>query len=156
VIFYSGAAVTHGHVFIGDMSGNFYALGLAATGPVTVQAEASSNTLGGTAKVATCATCLGGAKVRFVGNGAANTVSIPVTESAAGSHILTVTGEVSGTRSFQVSVNGGAAVTVSLTGTSFTVPVSATVTVTLPAGKDTITFGNSTTYAPDLDAITVN
>ena len=123
---------------------------------MTIQAEASGNTLGGTAAVATCSTCLGGAKVRFVGHGAANTVTIPVTESAAGSHKVTVTGEVSGTRSFQISVNGGTAVTVSLTGTSFTVPVSASVTLTLPAGKDTITFGNSTAYAPDLDAITIN
>ncbi len=156
VIFYSGAAVARGHVFIGDMSGNFYVFGLSGTGPVTIQAEASGNTLGGTAKVATCATCSGGAKVRFVGNGAANTVTIPVTESAAGSHQLTVTGEVSGTRSFQVTVNGGTSVTVSLTGTSFTTPVSATVTLTLPAGSDSIVFGNATAYAPDLDAITIN
>jgi outer membrane protein assembly factor BamB len=78
VIFYSGAAVARGHVFIGDMSGNFYALGLPNTGVVAIQAEAAGNTLGGTAKVATCATCVGGAKVRFLGNGAANTVVIPV------------------------------------------------------------------------------
>jgi outer membrane protein assembly factor BamB len=156
VIFYSGAAVARGHVFIGDMSGNFYAFGLPSTGAVTIQAEAAGNTLGGTAMVATCATCMGGAKVRFLGNGAANTVTIPVNESAVGSHQLTVYGEVDGTRSFQVSVNGGTAVTVSLTGTSWSTPVSAAVTVTLPAGTDTMTFGNTTAYAPDMDAVTIN
>lgn len=152
-MFYSGAAIARGKVFIGDMTGHFYAF---APTPVHIEAEAPGNTRSGTAAVATCATCSAGAKVRFVGNGAANTVTIPVTESVAGSHTLTVYGEVSGTRSFQVSVNAAVAATVSLTGTSWTTPVSASATVTLPAGTDTITFGNPTAYAPDLDAITIS
>jgi alpha-L-fucosidase len=136
---------------------NAYAGGGTTPPPntTTVQAEASGNTLSGAAAVASCSTCLGGAKVRFIGNNASNYETIPVSASAAGTQTLTVTGEVSGTRSFQVSVNGGAAQTVSLTGTDWATPVSGTVTITLAAGTNTIKLSNDTAYAPDLDQISI-
>jgi hypothetical protein len=122
----------------------------------TVEAEAAGNTLAGAAAVATCSTCSGGAKVRFIGNSAANYETVDnVNVGAAGSRSLTITYEVSGTRTFFVSVNGAAASQVSLTGTSWSTPASATTTVSLNAGNNTIKFFNDTGYAPDLDKISI-
>lgn len=122
---------------------------------IAVEAEATGNTLGGTAAATACATCSGGAKVRFIGNAAANAVTINVSAPSAGTRTLTIDYLVSGTRSFFISVNGGAATEVSATGTSWSAPASKTVTVTLNAGTNTIRFGNPNAYAPDLDRITL-
>jgi hypothetical protein len=125
-------------------------------GTLTIEAEAAGNTLAGNAAVASCSTCSGGAKVRFIGNSAANYAVINnVTMSTAGSRTLTITGEVNGTRTFFVSVNGGAASQVAVTGTSWSAPVTATMTVALNAGTNSIKLFNDGGYAPDLDSITV-
>src|SRR5262249_47885827 len=109
------------------------------------------------AVVATCATCSGGAKVRFIGNNSANYVIVNnVNVSTAGTHQLTITYELSGTRSFFVSVNGAAGVEVPLTGSSWSAPASGSISATLNAGANTIKFFNNTAYAPDLDAISVS
>jgi hypothetical protein len=62
---------------------------------------------------------------------------------------------VSGTRTFFVSVNGGAAAQVALTGTDWTTPVTGTLTVSLSAGANSIRFFNDGAWAPDVDQITV-
>ncbi|MEY9908329.1 alpha-galactosidase [Catenulispora sp. MAP12-49] len=126
-------------------------------GSVTIEAEAAGNTVAGAAKVASCAACSGGKKVGYIGDGAANYVTINgITEPAAGSHTLTFAYLVSGTRSFSISVNGGPDIVEQLTGTSFATPATASVTVQLNAGSNTIKFHNDTAYAPDLDAVTVD
>jgi alpha-galactosidase len=126
-------------------------------GSVTIEAEAAGNTIAGAAKVASCAACSGGKKVGYIGDGAANYVTINgITEPAAGSHTLTFAYLVSGTRSFSISVNGGPDIVEQLTGTSFATPATASVTVQLNAGSNTIKFHNDTAYAPDLDAVTVS
>jgi hypothetical protein len=125
------------------------------SGGSTVEAE--SGTLAGAARLATCAACSGGQKVGYIGNGAANYVTVNgVTPSAAGSRQLTITYLLSGSRSFFVSVNGGAGVEVPLTGTSFATPATTTITVTLNAGANAIRFYNNGAYAPDLDKVSVN
>ena len=130
------------------------------TTAASYEAEASGNTLSGRAAVAACTSCSGGRKVRFIGDNTSNYVVINnVTAASAGSYTLTVYGVVSGTRSFSVSVNGAAPVTVSCTGTSWEAPVSAppSVTVSLKAGStNTIKFYNNSAYAPDLDRITIH
>ncbi|HVQ90830.1 MAG TPA: alpha-galactosidase [Mycobacteriales bacterium] len=118
--------------------------------------EGEAGVLGGSARVAACAACSGGQKVRFIGNGAGNDATLPVPVAAAGTRTLTLFGTVSGTRSFSVSVNGGAAQTVALTGADFTNPVSATVAVSLTAGTNSIRLFNDTAFAPDLDRITLS
>jgi len=123
--------------------------------PAVASYEGEDGALGGTAVVAACSACSGGAKVRFIGNGSANDVTITVTAAAAGSRTLTVFGGVNGTRSFSVSVNGGTAQSVALTGVDFNTPVSATLTVSLNAGSNTVRLFNDTAFAPDLDRITV-
>jgi hypothetical protein len=125
-------------------------------GTVTVEAEASGNTLAGAAATATCSTCSGGAKVRFIGNSAANYEIINgVNVSTAGTKQLTITYEVSGTRSLLVIVNGGTAVEVPVNGTSRSTPATATLSVSLNAGNNTIKLFNDGAYAPDLDKISV-
>jgi alpha-L-fucosidase len=129
--------------------------GGGGTSPVTVEAEASGNTLSGAAAVASCPACSGGAKVRFIGNNSSNYEIVNLTAGTAGNHELTITYEVNGTRSFDLSVNGGSATTVSCTGTDFNSPATTTVTVPLNAGSNTIKFLNTSAYAPDLDAVTI-
>ena len=129
----------------------------AGGGAVSLEAEAPGNTLAGAAATATCSTCSGGAKVRFIGNGAANYETINnVTVGAAGNRQLTITYEVDGARTFDVSVNGGAAIAVPVTGTSWSTPARTTVTVALAAGANSLTFSNPSAYAPDLDQISVS
>ena len=125
-------------------------------GSVTVQASAAGNTLAGAARIASCPACASGSKVGYIGDGAANYVTLNgITESTAGSRTMTVGYLLSGSRSFSISVNGGAATTVSLTGTSFSRVAWVSVPITVKAGANSITFANATAYAPDLDAVTV-
>jgi alpha-galactosidase len=125
-------------------------------GTVRVEAEAAGNTIAGAARVASCAACSGGHKVGYIGNGAANYLTVNgITEPSAGSRTLTLTYLLNGSRSFFISVNGGPDIVENLTGTSFSTPVTASLTVQLNAGSNTITFHNDSAYAPDLDAVAV-
>ncbi|HEX4705892.1 MAG TPA: alpha-galactosidase [Pseudonocardiaceae bacterium] len=126
-------------------------------GGTRIEAEAAGNTIAGAARIASCSACSGGQKVGFIGNGAANFVTVNnINESAAGAKTLTFTYLLSGSRSFFVSVDGGPDTRVDLTGTSFSTPVNGSITVNLTAGANTIKFHNDTAFAPDLDAITVS
>jgi hypothetical protein len=125
-----------------------------STGGSTAEAEAGS--IAGAAKIASCSACSGGQKVGFIGNGSANFVTLNVTPSASGSRTLTISYTLNGSRSFFISVNGGAAVEVPLTGTSFATVFTKSITVTLNSGSNSIKFFNNTAYAPDLDKISVN
>jgi alpha-galactosidase len=124
---------------------------------VKVEAEASGNTIAGAARIASCTACSNGEKVGYIGDGSANYVTINnLSESTAGSHTLTFAYCLSGSRTFDISVNGGADIVVNLTGSSFSTPVNDSITVNLKAGTNTIKFHNDSAYAPDLDTITVN
>ena len=122
----------------------------------TVEGEATGNTFSGSVVAASCAGCSGGQKVRFIGNSAANAVTINhVTVPAAGSYQLQIDYELDGARSFFVSVNGAAGVEVPVTGTSWDAPARTTIAVALQAGDNAIRFFNDGAFAPDLDRITV-
>jgi alpha-galactosidase len=126
-------------------------------GGSTVEAERSGNTIAGAARTASCSACSGGTKVGYIGNGAANYVTINgLTPSAAGSRTLTISYLLSGTRSFFVSVNGGADQQVTLTGTSFSTVSTTTITVNVNAGGNSVKFHNDSAYAPDLDKVSIN
>src|SRR6185437_5710288 len=126
------------------------------TSATHIEAEASANTLAGAAVIASCSACSGGKKVGYIGNGAANYVTINnISESAAGNYTLTVAYVLNGSRSFYLSVNGGSDIQLALTGTSWSSPATTTVTVPLKAGSNSIKFHNDSAYAPDLDAITI-
>ncbi len=131
--------------------------GPTPTTPPSGSVEAETGVRSGAAVIASCAACSGGSAVGYIGNGTANYVTLTVNASASGNQSLTIYGLVSGTRSFSVSVNGGAAQVVSMTGTSWTTPFAASpITVALNAGNNTIRFYNDTAYAPDLDRIVVS
>jgi hypothetical protein len=128
----------------------------AAPPPATsYEAESPANTLAGGAVVQSCATCSGGAKVGYVGEGGTLTFN-GVTAPSAGTYQVTIAycdGSATG-RQATVSVNGGAAQTLSFTPTgSFTTVGTMTVALPLSAGTNTIEFANPTAYAPDFDRI---
>lgn len=117
---------------------------------ITVQAEASTLTEG--ASVVDCATCEAGARVRYVGR-----VDIHTTISQSGTRHLTIVYETNGTRSFAVSINGGAAIaTTSVTGSDWITPQSVTLSATIPAGSVDIGLYGYAGNAPDFDAVTIS
>jgi hypothetical protein len=126
------------------------------------EADAASNTLSGTAVIQQCPgawgySCMDGKDVGWIGDGSANFVTINnVNVASSGTYNMTIYAAVSGTRVFDVSVNGGAATQVSLTGTSFSIPSTSGMLVQLNAGSNSIQFSNPTTYAPDLDHIVIS
>lgn len=61
-----------------------------------------------------------------------------------------------GTRSFIINVNSGPNITLNLSGGSGNLPFPTTIPVQLNAGKNTIQFGNPTSYPPDIDRIVVS
>ena len=84
-------------------------------------------------------------------------VTFTVNEPAAGNYAMTVYFmSVGSIHTADVSVNGGTAIQVPVTGTSWSAPASTTVTVALAAGTNTLTFSNPSAYAPDLDKISVS
>jgi Alpha galactosidase A/Alpha galactosidase C-terminal beta sandwich domain len=126
-------------------------------GSSTVEAEAPGNTIAGAARTASCAACSGGSKVGFIGNGAANYVTVNgVTSPAAGSRTLTISYLLSGSRTFFLSVNGGPDIQINLTGTSWSTPAAKAITVNVNAGANSFKFHNDTAYAPDLDKVVLS
>jgi len=129
----------------------------AARTPVAIEAESGS--IGGAATSAACATCSGGATVRNIGANDGYVTLTVAGVSAAGTYPVTITYELAaGSRTFYLSVNGGAAIQVPLSSTAAdaNTPLTATVRVALSAGTNTIKFSNPTAdLAPDLDRIAV-
>jgi alpha-galactosidase len=136
--------------------------GWLGLGPITVgsggsgtsgsyEAEASGNTLTGTAVVASCGACSGGSKVGYVGNGA----TLRFNGVAGGSSSFQVFYSSAVTRTAAVQVNGGAATTVTFPATADWNSVgSVTVNVAIPSGSsNTVTIANASGWAPDIDRI---
>jgi hypothetical protein len=95
-------------------------------------------------------------KAGNIGGGAANSVTFSnVTVPRDGSYQLEIDYQTSGLRSYFMSVNGGTETELDLNGSTFSDPVPTVVTVQLKAGANTISFGNPSGYAPDLDRIVV-
>ncbi|GIJ75757.1 hypothetical protein Xph01_01890 [Micromonospora phaseoli] len=119
--------------------------------PVSVEAEDPGNVLSEGAGIATCPTCEGGARVRYIGRLTAN-----LTTAAAGRRTVTVTYQVKGDRSLMISINGAAPTTHRLSGTDWDTPRTFRYTATIPAGQVSMTFYNDTGPAPDIDKITIS
>jgi hypothetical protein len=120
---------------------------------------ASDATLASGAVTATCNSCLGGEKAGYVGDGGTLTFT-DVDVPTSGNYAVQVDylDGTSGTigRSATITVNGTANQTFTFTPTgSFSNPGSATVSLPLNAGENTIEFSNASAYAPDFEAITV-
>jgi hypothetical protein len=121
-------------------------------------ADPSSELSGGAVRGA-CPTCPGGSKVGYVGSGDSShdgVLTMHVHSDGAGPRTLSVwylNGDVG--RTFDLSVDGGAAQTVTAASTfSWSTVGSVRVPVTLNAGDNTLTFSNhGGHWAPDLAAV---
>lgn len=123
---------------------------------IAYEAEASANTLSGTAVREICESCSGGQRVRRIGNApASHVVMSDIAVPQSGSYALRVDYVLSGSRTFFLSVNGGPGIELPLHGHSWSQPASATVTVRLEAGRNKVKVYNDTAYAPDLDRLVV-
>jgi hypothetical protein len=110
----------------------------------------------GSAGITNCSPCSGGQKVRNLGGASDARIVFPaVTVPAAGTYTLYIDYTVNGTRSYNVSVNGGPPSVVTVSGIGNNTPATTTIPVTLQAGENTITIGNDADGSPDLDRISL-
>ncbi|MEW1846218.1 hypothetical protein AB0392_50390 [Nonomuraea angiospora] len=124
-------------------------------GPGTYEAERAGNVFEGAAEPAYCAVCSGGRKVILIGGNVYDyTVVRGVLSETTGTRQLTVHALVDGSQSFSVSVNGGDAIQVPMTGVKDTV-TTATVPVDLVAGVNTLRFFGLAARGPELDKIVI-
>jgi hypothetical protein len=122
------------------------------------QGEASTNTLSGGAVVQNCTNCSGGKAVGFIGNNSGILQINNVSAASSNNYLLTIyyaNGD-STSRTASVSINGGTATTYTFAsshggGLVATLPI----VVSLNAGNNTVKFYNTSTWAPDIDKITV-
>lgn len=118
--------------------------------------EAEVATIGGTASVSYCGNCSAGSKAGNLGGAGANVTFTNVSVPTAGTYQMEIDYLTSGPRSYFISVNGGTGTELDLDGSSFSLPTSTVVPITLQAGVNTIQFGNPTNFAPDLDRIAIS
>jgi hypothetical protein len=130
--------------------------------PLSLEAEASGNTLSGSADAENFANTSGGRLVRYLGkafsNQAAGSVRFNnVTVPTAGTYSLTFFYVSPGNWTAHISVNGNPVTTVNTSNRSNCCG-SATVEITLAAGTNTITFGNpnSGQRCPAIDRIVIS
>lgn len=118
---------------------------------VSVEAEASSNLLGGGAKVASCATCDGGARVRYIHD--TNPLEVYVDLPVAGIRSVSVRYEADEPRDIVVQINGGSIVTYPVNGSGgWETPATFTFEAYLSAGRNALRFSG---HSPDIDRIIV-
>jgi serine/threonine protein kinase len=131
--------------------------------PISYEAEASDNTLTGSALVITCPPCSGGERVGSLGVQPSKNVDGSlqfnhVNKNRAGTYTLTIyfTQGDPGNRITYISVNGDSAITcqAASTGSWYTV-ATVSVTVSLNADNNTIEVFNPSSNAPDIDRIVV-
>lgn len=140
--------------------------GTADTTGVTTY-EAENATRAGTAAINNNTWASGGKYVGNIGNGSGNTLTFQVTAASAGRYVMNVryaNNQTAGSgnyntnivsRAANVTVNGTAATVMFRNDYSWSNYWDLPVPVTLNAGTNTISFGNSSAYAPDIDCITV-
>lgn len=128
-----------------------------ATAPDWTGYEAELASFSGAASVSYCGNCSGGSEAGNIGGGADNNVTFSnVTVPTAGTYQMEVDYLTSGPRSYFISVNGGASTELDLNGSSFSLPASTVIPVTLTAGVNAIQVGNPTGYSPGLDRIAIS
>jgi alpha-galactosidase len=124
--------------------------------PTSETYEAEVATLSGTVTGGFSSYSSGLGKAGNIGGAAANSVTFSdVTVPATGTYQLEIDYQTNGPRSYFISVNGGTAMELDLNGSTFYDPVPIVLPVQLHGGTNTISIGNPTGYAPDLDRIVV-
>ena len=141
-----------------------------ANGPVdTYEAGATSNTLGGTARVVSDPAASSGSYVGDIGNGAANSLQFNAIRAPSdGIYRMVVhfaNAEHKGSHDYNIQVvdryadiqvNGGAAKRIYFRNTfAWNVYRTMVVDMELEAGSNTIKFSNDAAYAPNIDKIEI-
>ncbi|MDQ6420505.1 CBM35 domain-containing protein [Paenibacillus sp. LHD-117] len=121
------------------------------------EAESLINIIGGSARISEAAYASNNRVVGYIGGNAANKLTFPnVTASSAGNQTLRISYVSGEARSATLSVNGAAPQTLNFPSTGgWSTTGFMDVTVALQAGVNTLTFANTSSFAPDLDKITV-
>jgi hypothetical protein len=137
------------------------------------EAEAPGNTVAGAARTNVCyegfaktlaghspgqitGACWAGGRIRFLGNGSGNYVTIPVNVPSAGTYNLTVWAMSQDPRYYDISVNGGTSKKMNVDTAAWDTPEAFATTISLNAGNNTIKFFNASgAWAPDLDRIVI-
>ncbi len=100
--------------------------------------------------------CSGGARIRYIGNGSNNYVTMNnINVPSAGNYTMAVYAMAKDARTFSISVNGGATKTLNVQTPDFATALPFNLSVALNAGNNNIKFFNNSAYAPDLDRIVV-
>lgn len=124
----------------------------------TYVAESPVNTLGGNARVTDCSQCSGGKDVGYLGNNSGTLQFNGVNAACTGDYLLVIyyaNGDA-GARMASISVNGGPASTLSFASShGGNLVATLPVTVHLKAGKNTIEFSTTSSWAPDIDKVLV-
>lgn len=127
-----------------------------AMSPSSTTYEAENATFSGTVSASYCEYCSGASEAGNIGGGSGDNVTFSnVSVPADGIYQMEIDYLTSGQRSYTVTINDGAPFTLNLNGSSFSLPTSTVIPVSLRAGINTIQFGNSTGYAPALDRIAI-
>jgi hypothetical protein len=123
--------------------------------PLRVDREAESANLAGGARPAGCDRCSGNTKVGFVGNGGTLTFA-GLQAPSLGSYQLTIWYASGERRDALLSVDGGQGIPLSFEDSGgFDRVGRLTVTITLRAGDNSLTFFNPSGFAPDFDRIRI-
>jgi hypothetical protein len=125
---------------------------------ITIEAESSSNTLSGEARIRTVAGASGGQVIGSIGGGSANTLRFNgIVVPARGIYTLTVFYVSRVDRVAAIRVDGGVPVELTFPATGDWGTVGAlTVRVEFLAGANTLEFGNPRDRAPAIDRIRVS
>jgi alpha-galactosidase len=130
---------------------------IGANGAMPVSYEAETGTRSGSAAPAPCSGCSGGIKVGGLGLNPVNAVTFDtVRASRTGVYLMQIYSTTLGLRAFRYKINDGPYQTFNASGGSFQIPSANRVPVCLKAGNNVIRFGNSSSYAPDLDRIVIS
>lgn len=152
---FGNPVVANGEVFVGAGS----TLDIFGLLPPSYAAASSTNTIGSPARVASCSVCVGGKKVGFLGKGGTlqfNNINV----NAAGTYVMTMSyidGDAG--RAAQLSINGGAALTLRFHGNNnnnWNQLQTTLVNVQLNAGANTLKFFNASAYGPDINFIAIS
>lgn len=127
---------------------------LPSDGFTNYEAESSVNTLIGQARVSYNSNSSNGAKVGYLGNKAGSLVFNNIEVEEDGLYTMKVYYSTESTRDFYISVNNETGVKMQvLPSGSFNFVRTATITINLKKGSNTIRFYNDLAYAPDIDKI---
>ena len=134
------------------------ATGLWSTVSTTsYEAESSSNTLAGSAKVMNCSNCSGGQNIGYLGNNSGTLQFNGVSAACNGNYLLAIyyANADTGARMASIRVNGKTTMLSFASSHGVNLVAILPVTVDLNAGSNTIEFSNTSSWAPDIDKVLI-